>query len=129
MGNKKKIKEKLTMNSNLFLFCIALAFTCALCQNPKPCETPKLWEGIHHQYDHEKRELARGHIFYDATYKRHRFVEEFEEGQEKEALDVLSLHAEKLFTNTISKLKNVPSIRLLMNGEILVFQKMPNQLE
>merc|ERR1712127_492852 len=94
MGNiQKQIFQK--MNSNLILLCMALAITTVIAQDPKPCETPSLWHARHHQYDPIKRERSRGFTTYDATHKRKRFVEEFEEGQDKEAFDVLELHSIK----------------------------------
>lgn len=84
------------MNSSLFLLCVALVIASVACQNPKPCETPEQWEGKHHKYDHARKEMLRGHISYDAKYQRDRFIEEFEEGQDKEAFDIMQLHKEKL---------------------------------
>ena len=85
------------MKAILVTLVLAISLALVQGQQPKPCETPALWMASHFQYDSERQEDSiYENLYYDAIYKRSRRIEFYEEGQEKDAYDVLSLHLQNV---------------------------------
>ncbi|XP_063425525.1 mammalian ependymin-related protein 1-like [Mytilus trossulus] len=72
----------------LALCCLVVVYA----QVPRPCESPKQWEGRFLRADRAKSfgELAK--LSYDETNRRAREIEEVQFGQDREYYDVLYLH-------------------------------------
>ncbi|XP_061173415.1 mammalian ependymin-related protein 1-like [Saccostrea echinata] len=68
------------------LLCVASA------QLPRPCDSPKQWEGRIITVDRKENYFRRGRISYDEPSSRWRIVEEETEGRQVDYYDILYLH-------------------------------------
>ena len=70
------------------LCCLVVVYA----QVPRPCESPKQWEGRFFRYDRDKAFQQIAKLSYDETNTRAREIEEIEFGSDREIYDVLYLH-------------------------------------
>ncbi|KAK6182226.1 hypothetical protein SNE40_009954 [Patella caerulea] len=74
----------------LLVLCFAVA--TVLSQQPRPCESPKQWEGRLSRYDRTRQFFQRARVSYDELDRRVREIEEVEIGKTVDYYDVLYLH-------------------------------------
>ncbi|ESO90085.1 hypothetical protein LOTGIDRAFT_233898 [Lottia gigantea] len=76
-----------------WLVCFSL-LVCVMSQTPRPCESPKAWEGDVHTFDESKKFRRNARITYDEENIRIREVEELAIGSKDDFFDVIRLYRE-----------------------------------
>ncbi|XP_052769069.1 mammalian ependymin-related protein 1-like [Mya arenaria] len=81
--------------ADMLAIVVFALLSLAFGQTPTPCQSPMEWTGQRMVIDSSKSFYERARVYYDATNKRVRHVEEIEQGRERDFYDVLYLFNEK----------------------------------
>lgn len=65
-------------------------------QAPTPCVTPQQWETNFFEANEQRGFTLRGRLSYDAVYHRERIVEQFNDGRQESAYEIIALYDLKI---------------------------------
>ncbi|CAF2608786.1 unnamed protein product [Rotaria sp. Silwood2] len=77
-----------------FIILCLLGFTVA--QVPKPCVSPRQWEGRVHTYNPKLQAELVGKLTYDSVYQRTRVLQDVKVGETETYYDIISFYQAKL---------------------------------